>query len=277
MLTLKRIVPILAECSVGQKKHGVHYGGKFLYEAMIREDFPFEEPRIIEKEEFIDFNNGMRRIKEETHKVLRERNFPLILGGDHSISYGSLKGVLEYYRNNIHVLWIDSHTDINTEASSTTKSKHGMPLSSLMGFNNEDWGLNDWGLSNPKYLNPQQLTYFGINSIDDFEMNKIKELNIDYVHRDEIYSKPLRELIPEGAPLHISFDVDVLDKHFVPCTGTPVDRGLEPEFINMVLSHFKGQVVSMDIVEYNPFLGNVKENDMSLHSILTATQGFFKY
>lgn len=273
MISLKRIIPILAECSVGQKKHGVQYGGKFLYEAMIRKDFPFEKPRIIEKEEFNDFNNGMRRIKEETHKVLSEKNFPLILGGDHSISYGSLKGILEYYRNNIHVLWIDSHTDINTEASSTTKSKHGMPISSLMGFNNEDWGLDD-----TKYkLQPEQLTYFGINSIDDYEMEKIKELNINYIHRDEILSKPPRDLIPEGAPLHISFDVDVLDKGYVPCTGTPVDRGLDPEFINMVLSHFKGQVVSMDIVEYNPFLGNVKENDMSLYSILYATKGFFKY
>lgn len=272
MLTLKRIVPILAECSIGQKKHGVQYGGKFLYEAMIREDVQFEEPRIIEKEEFNDFKNGMKRIKNETLKVLRERNFPLILGGDHSISYGSLKGVLEYYGNNIHVLWIDSHTDINTEASSTTKSKHGMPISSLMGFNNEDWGMDN----NTHKLRPEQLTYFGINSIDEYEMKKIKELNIDYIHRDEILSKTPRDLIPEGAPLHISFDVDVLDRVYVPCTGTQVEHGLDPEFINKVLCHFKGQVVSMDIVEYNPFLGNVKQNEMSLYSILSATRGFFK-
>ena len=53
----------------------------------------------------------------------------------------------------------DSHTDINTEESSTTKSKHGMPLSSLMGFNNEDWGMDD----NQYKLQPEQLTYFGIN------------------------------------------------------------------------------------------------------------------
>lgn len=273
MISLKKIVPILAQCSSGQKKHGVQYGGKFLYEAMMREDFPLGKPRIIEKEEFNDFNNGMRRIKEETYKVLSERNFPLILGGDHSISYGSLKGVLEYYRNNIHVLWIDSHTDINTEASSTTKSKHGMPLSSLMGFNNEDWGMD-----NNKYkLHPEQLTYFGINSIDNFEMKKIKELNIDFIHRDEILSKSPRDLIPEGLPLHISFDVDVLDRGYVHCTGTPVEHGLDPEFINNILCHFKGQVVSMDIVEYNPFLGNVKQNEMSLDSMLMSTQGFFKY
>lgn len=272
MLSFKRIVPILVECSVGQKQYGVHYGGKFLYEAMMREDYPLEEPRIINQREFNNFNDGMKKLKEETHKVLREKNFPLILGGDHSISYGSLKGVLEYYRNNIHVLWIDSHTDINTEESSTTKSKHGMPLSSLMGFNNEDWGMDD----NQYKLQPEQLTYFGINSIDDFEMKKIKELNISYIHRDHLLNQSPRDLIPEGVPIHISFDVDVLDKDFVSCTGTPVERGLEPETVDMVLKHFKGQVVSMDIVEYNPFLGNIHDNEMSLYSILCATEGFFK-
>jgi arginase len=272
MMSFKKIIPILAECSVGQTKYGVHYGGRFLYEALIRDNYPIEEPRVIKQEEFNDFNNGMKRIKEETHAVLHEKNFPLILGGDHSISYGSLKGVLEYYRNNIHVLWIDSHTDINTYDSSTTKSKHGMPVSSLMGFNNENWGMD-----NTEYkLKPEQITYFGINSIDDFEMKKIKELNIDYIHRDELLTKAPGDLIPEGVPIHISFDVDVLDRGYVPCTGTPVDRGLEPEIVDVVLKHLKGQVVSMDIVEYNPFLGNVKENDMSLYSILRATQGFLK-
>jgi arginase len=272
MLSFKRIVPILVECDVGQKKYGVNFGGKFLYQAMMRDNYPLEEPRVIHQREFNNFNHGMKRIKEETHKVLREKNFPLVLGGDHSISYGSLKGVLEYYRNNIHVLWIDSHTDINTYESSTTKSRHGMPLSSLMGFNNEDWGMDN----NKHILRPEQLTYFGINSIDDFEMKKIKELNISYIHRDDLLTKLTRDFIPEGVPIHISFDVDVLDKELVPCTGTPVDRGFEPELIDVVIRNLKGQVVSMDIVEYNPFLGNVNENEMSLYSILCATQGFFK-
>ena len=81
-------------------------------------------------------------------------------------------------------------------------------------------------------------------------MKKIKQLNISYIHRDHLLNQSPRDLIPEGVPIHISFDVDVLDKDFVSCTGTPVERGLEPETVDMVLKHFKGQVVSMDIVEY---------------------------
>ena len=84
-------------------------------------------------------------------------------------------------------------------------------------------------------------------------------------------------MIPENTPLYVSFDVDVIDKQFVSCTGTPVDRGLEPEIVNFVLNHFKEQIIGMDIVEFNPFIGTIDDTSTSMNSIEKAVKSFLDY
>jgi len=264
------IIPLIARCYKGQKKYGVEFGGQFLYKHF-QEKYRIEEIVDMKSNDFNNFYDGLKNIKNNTLEIIKNNNIPLILGGDHSISYGSIKASLEYY-NNLHVIWIDSHTDINTESSSETKNKHGMVVSSLMNFNNEDWGMNKENI-----LQPHQLTFLGANSIDLFEEEVIKEKNINIIYRDSFCNTDIHNLVPHDVPVHISFDVDILDKHIVPCTGTPVDRGYRPELINMIVNHFKRQIVSMDIVEYNPFLGSLEENRISMHSIEKGVESFLKY
>lgn len=261
-MRFSQISPIIAECALGQMRYGVEHGGYFIHQMLRERNYPLHLPYIIRD---LDFNDTMKSIKFATMDALSNNRMPLILGGDHSISYGSLKGVLEYFKNNVHVVWIDSHTDINTWDSSQTKNMHGMPVSSLMGLNNQDWGLN-----NDYILKPEQLTYYGINSIDSYENILIKELNINCIHRDEIYYRDINCMIPSNMPIHISFDVDVLDKSFAPCTGTPVDYGLFPEDVLRIIQHYSPRIVSMDIVEYNPILGTETENTKTLESIVDS-------
>ena len=62
---------------------------------------------------------------------------PLVLGGDHSLAVGSVSGVAEFYRRqnqNIGVIWIDAHSDINTPDTSPSGNVHGMPLAALLGL-----------------------------------------------------------------------------------------------------------------------------------------------
>ena len=264
------IIPLIARCYEGQNKYGVEFGGQFLCR-YFQEKYCIEQIVDMKSKDFNNFYDGLENIKNNTLEIIKNKNIPLILGGDHSVSYGSIKASLEYY-NNLHVIWIDSHTDINTEASSETKNKHGMVVSSLMNFNNEDWKMNEENV-----LQPHQLTFLGANSIDPFEEKVIKEKNINIIYRDSFYNTGIHDLIPDDVPIHISLDVDILDKQFVPCTGTPVDRGYTPELINMLVHHFKGQIVSMDIVEYNPFLGSIDENQISMYSIEKSVESFLKY
>ena len=262
-MLFNKITPIIVECAMGQTRYGVEYGGYFIHRMLRNCNYPLHLPYIIRE---LDFNDTMKSIKFATIDALRKNRMPLVLGGDHSISYGSLKGVIEHFKNNIHIIWIDSHTDINTWDSSVTKSMHGMPVSSLMGLNTRDWGIDD-----DKYnLGPQQLTYYGVNSIDSYEDSLIKQLNINCIHRDEIGYMDINPMIPSNTPIHISFDVDVLDKSIVPCTGTPVDYGLFPEDVSRIIRQYSPRIVSMDIVEYNPILGTEKENVKTLESIVNS-------
>jgi len=257
-----QIAPIIVECALGQTRYGVEYGGYFIHRMLRNCNYPLHLPYIIRD---LDFNDTMKSVKFATMDALRNNRMPLVLGGDHSISYGSLKGVLDFFKNNIHVIWIDSHTDINTWDSSQTKNMHGMPISSLMGLNTGDWGLN-----NDYILKPEQLTYYGINSIDSYEDTLIKELSINCIHRDEVDFIDINPMIPNNVPIHISFDVDVLDKSLVPCTGTPVDYGLFPEDVLRIIQQYSPRIVSMDIVEYNPILGNERDNKKTLESIVES-------
>lgn len=268
---MSKIVPLIARCSRGQQHYGVDFGGQFLYRYFLESNYKFPNMLEVQNKAFNNYSKGLEEVKNKTYSIFNNKQVPLVLGGDHSISYGSIKAALKQFNNNIHVLWIDSHTDINSLKESKTKNRHGMVVSSLMNINDEVWGSND------HVLQPGQITYIGINDVDPYEQKVIDRLNINYIHRDEIQKKALHDMIPDNIPLYVSLDVDVIDKQFVTCTGTPVDRGFEPELINFILNHFKGQIMGMDIVEYNPFLGSVKDNKMSMFSIKNAVEPFLKY
>ena len=70
-------------------------------------------------------------------KTLEAGKVPLALGGDHSMAAGTVSGVAEFYRRqnqNVGLIWIDAHTDINTPESSPSGNVHGMPLAALLGL-----------------------------------------------------------------------------------------------------------------------------------------------
>ena len=70
-------------------------------------------------------------------KTLEAGQIPIVLGGDHSIAAGTVSGVAEFYRRQnqqIGLIWIDAHSDINTPDSSPSGNVHGMPLGAIMGL-----------------------------------------------------------------------------------------------------------------------------------------------
>ena len=70
-------------------------------------------------------------------------------------------------------------------------------------------------------------------------------------------------------PLHISFDIDSLDPSECPSTGTPVPDGLSTSHVIELIRQLRemGNVVSMDIVEFNPLIGNDSDVDRTVRSI----------
>jgi arginase len=195
---------------------------------------------------------------------LRGGRMPIFMGGDHSLSMGTISGVARHCAAQgkpLFVLWVDAHGDFNTPATSDTGNIHGMPLALLCGEGNfgPDYE-GDWrGL-----VDPRNVTIFAARSIDRPERHLLEQRGVDVVDMrriDELGVVALmRDILARvteaGGHLHVSLDVDAMDPAIAPGAGTPVAGGLSFREAHLVMEmiHDSGAMGSLDIVELNPFL-----------------------
>ncbi len=194
---------------------------------------------------------------------LAEGACPVILGGDHSLSIGTVNGVARHCRDagrRPFVLWLDAHADFNTPHTSPSGNLHGMPVAAFCG----EPGLE--GLFGPEprvAVAPGDVHLFGIRSIDPGERALVRERGIDVVDMRVIdengVAAPLKRILDRVAAadgfLHVSLDVDFLDPAIAPGVGTAVPGGATYREAHLVLEmlHESGLVGSVDLVELNPF------------------------
>ena len=205
------------------------------------------------------------RTADAVHKTLEEGMTPLVLGGDHSIAAGSISGVSEFYRRrnqNIGVVWIDAHSDINTPETSPSGNVHGMPLAALLGLGPDLLG-NIYGYS-PKIL-PENTVLIGVRDIDAAERANIKRAGVGevYTMRD-IDERGMRTVIEEAlraagrgtAGYHVSLDMDWIDPEDAPGVGTPVRGGAtyREAHLAMEIIADHGRLLSFEMVEVNPVI-----------------------
>lgn len=110
-------------------------------------------------------------------QVTKEDNFVLIIGGDHSISIGTVPAIVKA-RKSTGVIWVDAHADINTPETSSTGNMHGMSVAFLMGHVNTK-SLPSFGWFEP-CLDPKDIVYIGLRDLDQAEKDVIKKLGINY-------------------------------------------------------------------------------------------------
>lgn len=206
----------------------------------------------------------MVSIHDAAGTVLSEHLRPIFIGGDHSISIGTISAVAAHARQHGKrpvVLWVDAHTDFNTPRSSPSGNLHGMALAFLTGAPELAHVLP--GRSFP-VLAPCDTYILGARSIDADEKRAVDAAGIrlfDMRAIDEFgVCALLREVLDgldrEKAVLHVSFDLDVLDPDLAPGVGTPVPGGLtyREAHLAMEMLHDSGLVGSVDFVELNPML-----------------------
>ena len=203
--------------------------------------------------------------------ILQEGDFPLVLGGDHSIGLGSINGVANVHKN-VGVLWIDAHADFNTDQSTPSGNIHGMILASLAGLGNSS--LTNIGGWSPKIhketivivgardLDPGEQELLRTNSIHVFTMSEIDQLGIT-----EVMQQALAIAGQNDDGIHLSLDMDALDPTEAPGVGTPVRGGLtyREAHLAMELIADSHKLVSMDVVEVNPILD--RENATALLAV----------
>ena len=201
-------------------------------------------------------------VKDNVYQSLQSDSFPLIIGGDHSVSIGSIAAISKYCEEvnlPLSVLWFDAHTDFNTFDTTPSGNIHGMPAAVIAGLGHP--ALLSIGHKTP-LVEPENIYQVGIRSVDATEKWLISESNVQVfdmrlideksVHR--IIEHILGEVRKKSAYLHVSFDIDCLDPMIAPGTGTKIPGGLNyrEAQLSMEMIHDSGLMQSLDIVELNP-------------------------
>lgn len=187
-----------------------------------------------------------------------EGTFPLTLGGDHALGLGTVAGTAQHYSpEELSLVWVDAHTDINTEKSSTSGNIHGMPIAALLGLCGPELTAVCGGAA---VLRPENVHIIFARDIDPAEEEIIAGQGVHLYRMSEIAEKGLpavTERLLGGITTpycHVSWDVDSLDAAFMPATGLPIPDGPDPAAVTDLLTALAatGKMVALDCVEYNP-------------------------
>jgi len=217
----------------------------------------------------LQVGNACYLLAKQVESIVKDENFALILGGDHSIGIGSLAALLSS-QPDVGILWIDAHADLNTPLTSDSGNMHGMSV----GLNLDGTGYDcqqlpglEWLASYPK-LNPDSIVYIGLRDVDGPEREYIRRLGIKYYsmyHIDKygigsVMEQSISHLLSTNPdrPLFASVDIDAVDPLHAPATGTAVRGGLtfrEMLFVAEFLCDC-GNLIGMELVELNANLSD---------------------
>ncbi|MEO8956589.1 MAG: arginase [Ktedonobacteraceae bacterium] len=226
------------------------------------------DPKVKYLESIVQVSEELANIVSST---LQAQEFPLVLGGDHSIALGSLAGVARIHKD-VGVLWIDAHGDFNTDQTTPSGNIHGMILAALAGLGHTQ--LTQMGGWSPK-IHTQTIVIVGARDLNTREKELLHANAIHVFTMSDIDQRGISEVMQQALTIagqgndgiHLSLDMDALDPKEAPGVGTPVRGGLtyREAHLAMELIADSGQLVAMDVVEVNPILD--RENATALLAV----------
>lgn len=225
--------------------------------------------------------SACERLAIEVNKVLAAGEFPIVLGGDHSIAIGSIAGVASYCRERhetLGLIWFDAHADMNTPETTPSGNIHGMPLAALLGYGAPE--LTNVGGFAPK-LDPKLCAHVGARDLDSGERELIRKLGLRFFTMREIDERGMTACMDEAIAIAsrgsggyaVTFDVDVLDPGDAPGSGTLVRGGLTYREAHLGMEKIAeaGGMISLEVVEINTALDvNNKTAQLGVELILSA-------
>jgi arginase len=215
--------------------------------------------------------HAAEELSQMVTKALEAQEFPLILGGDHSIALGSISGVAHTHPQ-VGVIWIDAHADFNVEETTPSGNIHGMILAALAGLGDEQ--LTHIGGWSPK-IDKSKIVIVGARDLDTGEQELLRTHHIHVFTMSDIDRHGISTIMQQAieiagadnGPFHLSLDMDSLDPREAPGVGTPVRGGLsyrEAHFAMEMVCESQ-RMVSMDVVEVNSILD--RENATALLAV----------
>jgi len=213
--------------------------------------------------------------------ALEEGAVPVVIGGDHSIAVGSVSGVASHYRKQnqqIGIIWLDAHTDINTPETSPSGNVHGMPLAALLGYGPKE--LTHLAGFSPK-ISPQNTVIIGVRSVDPGERELIRSLGIAVYTMADVDEKGIGAVIQEAiaiasngtAGFHATLDMDFVDPLYAPGVGTRETGGATYRETHLAMEKIadSGRMLSLEITEVNPLFDTSNQTaQLAVEFVLSA-------
>ena len=186
------------------------------------------------------------QISKAMSHVVSSGVFPVVLGGDHSIGYPTVRGLAPHMDGNVGIIHFDRHVDTQEldldERMHTTPWFHATDIKNAPPTNLVQIGIGGWQAprAGVKVGRGRGTTIMTVGDVERVGLDKIAETAL--------------ELAWQGASaVYLSFDIDVIDSGFVPGTGWPEPGGLLPrEALGLVRRVAEGGISGMEIVECSP-------------------------
>lgn len=205
-----------------------------------------------------DVLETLQAFAKEAKAILSKEGTLLTIGGDHAMGAASVAVANEAF-DNLGVIWIDAHADINDEHVTNSGHIHGMPIAFLLGEGDTDFvNLTE----RTRYLKPENIVLFATRDVEEAEAKAIQRLGIKEITYSMIEEHGFEKMMQEAVDylqskttnLHISYDLDSGNPELLPGVTTDVVGGLDLEQTKrLIQTLFKSfSVKTMDIVEYNP-------------------------
>jgi len=200
-----------------------------------------------------------RNLADEVQQTLQQQQFPVVLGGDHSVAIGTWSGVARHLGRPLGLLWIDAHLDSHTPQSTYSGAIHGMPLACLLGRG--DKRLLSIGLTDVQ-IDAAHCAVFGARSYEPEEIDLLQQLGVRVFTVNELEARGFAICLDEAlarvraapAGFGVTIDLDVVDPQLAPGVGSPEPDGLWDGDLLLALRRMAGlpDLRALEIVEYNP-------------------------
>lgn len=216
------------------------------------------EDKDNKKKNLEQINVFNKQVYDTVKNTIERDNFPVTLGGDHSLVIGSALASIAKNKS-LGIIWIDAHGDYNTFDTTITGNIHGLPLAAIDGY--EKKYLTDF--HDGSFYKPENTVIVGGRDIDPLEIENIKDAGVTVFTTEEIHKRGMSAVMEDAIAIatkgtdgmHISYDLDVIDPKICPGVSVSAVDGINLDeaydAVDSIIKH-KASLKSLDIVEYNP-------------------------
>ena len=186
------------------------------------------------------------QISQAMAHVVQQGVMPVVLGGDHSIGFPTVRGLAPYLDGNVGIIHFDRHVDTQEtdldERMHTTPWFHATNIKNAPATNLVQIGIGGWQAprAGVKVGRERQSTVITVGDVERVGIEKVAELALEIAWKD-------------AKAVYLSFDIDVIDSGFVPGTGWPEPGGLLPrEALNLIRMVSEPGLAGIEVVECSP-------------------------